>query len=181
MTTPTPGTPDFPTASHEDISLDQQLALKVAADRLSRDFGGVYGPETIERFLVSSCDEFAGRATVVNYLPLLAERFASQRLQALARIEGHARDGKPVVLFVCTHHAGRSQMALGSPATLPATRRWVGPEAPNPAPASTPLPSPRRPNAVSTSPRVPEALDRRGRLRAAGARCRRRETSAATT
>jgi arsenate reductase len=113
MTIPTPGTPDFPTSAHENISLDQQLALKVAADRLARDFEGVYGPETIERFLVSSYDEFAGRATVVNYLPLLAERFASQRLQALARIEGHARDGKPVVLFLCTHNAGRSQMALG--------------------------------------------------------------------
>jgi arsenate reductase (thioredoxin) len=113
MTTPRPATPDFPVASHEDISLDQQLALKVAADRLARDFDGVYGSETIERFLVSSYDEFAGRATVVNYLPLLAERFASQRLQALARIEGHARDGKPVVLFLCTHNAGRSQMALG--------------------------------------------------------------------
>ena len=113
MTTPTAGTPDFPTASHEDISLDQQLALKVAADRLARDFDGVYGPETIERFLVSSYDEFAERASISNFLPLLAERFARQRLQALARIEGHARDGKPVVLFLCTHNAGRSQMALG--------------------------------------------------------------------
>jgi len=113
MTTPTPGTPDFPTASDEDISLDQQLALKVAAERLAHDFHDIYGPETIERFLISSYDEFAGRATVVNYLPLLAERFASQRLQALARIEGHGRDGKPVVLFLCTHNAGRSQMALG--------------------------------------------------------------------
>ena len=48
-----------------------------------------------------------------NFLPLLAERFARQRLQALARVEGHHRDGKPVVLFLCTHNAGRSQMALG--------------------------------------------------------------------
>ncbi|MDG4834364.1 arsenate reductase ArsC [Solwaraspora sp. WMMD1047] len=34
-------------------------------------------------------------------------------MQALARVEGHHRDGKPVVLFLCTHNAGRSQMALG--------------------------------------------------------------------
>nr|WP_275409096.1 arsenate reductase ArsC [Actinoplanes brasiliensis] len=31
----------------------------------------------------------------------------------MARVEGHHRDGKPVVLFLCTHNAGRSQMALG--------------------------------------------------------------------
>jgi protein-tyrosine-phosphatase len=113
MTTPTPGTSDFPAAPRDGISLDQQLALKVAAHRLARDFEGVFGPETIERFLAASYDEFAGRATVANYLPLLAERFASQRLQALARIEGHEGDGRPVVLFLCTHNAGRSQMALG--------------------------------------------------------------------
>ncbi len=96
-----------------DITLDQQVALTTAATRLARDFDGTFGAETIERFLHSSYDQFAGRATIVNFLPLLAERFARQRLQALARVEGLTRDGKPVVLFLCTHNAGRSQMALG--------------------------------------------------------------------
>ncbi|WFE48439.1 arsenate reductase ArsC [Verrucosispora sp. WMMD1129] len=31
----------------------------------------------------------------------------------MARVEGLHRDGRPVVLFLCTHNAGRSQMALG--------------------------------------------------------------------
>ena len=44
--------------------------------------------ETIERFLYSSYHQFASRATVTNFLPLLAERFARQRLTALARVEG---------------------------------------------------------------------------------------------
>ena len=48
-----------------------------------------------------------------NFLPLLAERFARQRLHALARVEGKIIDGKPTVLFLCAHNAGRSQMALG--------------------------------------------------------------------
>lgn len=96
-----------------DITLDQQVGLKTAATRLARDFEGIYATETIERFLHSSYDQFAGRATVVNFLPLLAERFARQRLQALAKVEGLSQDGKPVVLFLCTHNAGRSQMALG--------------------------------------------------------------------
>ena len=96
-----------------DLSIDQQLALRTAATRLQRDFSETFGVETIERFLYSSYDQFAGRATVVNFLPLLAERFARQRLNALARVEGKISDGKPTVLFLCTHNAGRSQMALG--------------------------------------------------------------------
>jgi protein-tyrosine-phosphatase len=114
MTTESPENASYPTrTAHLDISLDQQLALKVAAERLTQDFSGIYGSETIERFLVTSYDEFAERATIPNFLPLLAERFARQRLQALAKVEGLANDGKPVVLFLCTHNAGRSQMALG--------------------------------------------------------------------
>ncbi len=97
----------------DDLALDQQHALKTAATRLEREFAGTFGIETIDRFLHSSYDQFAGRATVVNFLPLLAERFARQRLNALARVEGKAHTGKPTVLFLCTHNAGRSQMALG--------------------------------------------------------------------
>ena len=95
------------------LSIDQQLALKTAAGHLGREFDGVFGVETIERFLHSSYDAFAGHATVTRFLPLLAERFARQRLRALAKVEGKAMTGTPVVLFLCTHNAGRSQMALG--------------------------------------------------------------------
>jgi arsenate reductase len=97
----------------EDISLDQQLALRRSATRLAQEYDGVFGPETIDRFLNSSYDEFADSSTVPNFLPLLAERFCRQRLTALARVEGKAQDGKPIVLFLCVHNAGRSQMALG--------------------------------------------------------------------
>ncbi|TXH12433.1 MAG: arsenate reductase ArsC [Gammaproteobacteria bacterium] len=96
-----------------DLSIDQQLALKSAATRLESEFADTFGTETIERFLCSSYDQFASRAPIPNFLPLLAERFARQRLHALARVEGHINDGKPTVLFLCTHNAGRSQMALG--------------------------------------------------------------------
>ena len=102
-----------PTHHRDNLSIDQALALRTAAVRLSDTFRDMFGTETIERFLHSSYDEFAGRAVVLNYLPLLAERFARQRLKALARVEGKAHDGIPVVLFLCTHNAGRSQMAMG--------------------------------------------------------------------
>jgi arsenate reductase (thioredoxin) len=96
-----------------DLSIDQQHALKTAATRLHTEFGEHFGVETIELFLHSSYDQFAGRATIANFLPLLAERWARQRLTALARVEGKITDTKPTVLFLCTHNAGRSQMALG--------------------------------------------------------------------
>lgn len=97
----------------EDLSIDQQLALRTAAARLREQFAEFYGAETIERFLHSSYDQFATNSTVPNFLPLLAERFARQRLTALAKVEGHHDDGRSVVLFLCVHNAGRSQMALG--------------------------------------------------------------------
>lgn len=75
-------------------------------------FSGVYGTETIERFLDSSFDQFAGRATVTQ-VPAPARRTLRQAAHALARVEGLHDDGKPVVLSLCTHNAGRSQMALG--------------------------------------------------------------------
>jgi arsenate reductase (thioredoxin) len=96
-----------------DLSIDQQLALRTSATRLQGEFDGVFGEETIERFLHSSYDQFAAHSTIPRFLPLLAERFARQRLRALARVEGRVRDGKPTVLFLCVHNAGRSQMALG--------------------------------------------------------------------
>lgn len=101
------------THARRDLSIDQRHALKTAATRLQIEFADAFGVETIERFLYSSYDQFAGHATVPNFLPLLAERFARQRLYALARVEGKMTDNKPTVLFLCTHNAGRSQMALG--------------------------------------------------------------------
>ena len=95
------------------LTLDQTQALREASARLAREFDGVYGAETIERFLNSSFDQFASTASIPTFLPLLAERFARQRLRALAKVEGLHNAGTPTVLFLCVHNAGRSQMALG--------------------------------------------------------------------
>lgn len=97
----------------DTLALDQQHALRTAAVALHREFGDHFSTETIQGFLETSYDQFADRATVHNFVPLLAERFAGQRLRALAKVEGVAYDGVPTVLFLCTHNAGRSQMALG--------------------------------------------------------------------
>lgn len=98
----------------ESLHMDERLALRTAAIRLQQEFKGVFGAETIQRFLESSFDEFSPRARLRKYLTLMAERFARQRLTALARVEGHrSGDEPPIVLFLCVHNAGRSQIALG--------------------------------------------------------------------
>jgi protein-tyrosine-phosphatase len=96
-----------------DIELDQHLALRAAATNLQKRFDGIFGVETIERFLHASYEDFAGRAVTTNWLPLLAERFARIRLKALAVVEGKISEERPTVLFLCVHNAGRSQMAMG--------------------------------------------------------------------
>lgn len=97
----------------DDLPLESRYALTSAAKHLATEFSGTFGVETIEQFLVSSYDQFAANARIPTYLPLMAERFARQRLKALAKVEGKASDGLPTVLFLCVHNAGRSQMALG--------------------------------------------------------------------
>ena len=95
------------------LSIDQRYALKLAAVTLHDEFDDFFSTETVEMFLETSYDQFADAATVHNFLPLMAERFARHRLRALARVEHKSTDGTPIVLFLCVHNAGRSQIALG--------------------------------------------------------------------
>ena len=99
--------------SPEEPLTEKQHVVRSAAVTLGQEFEGVFSPEAIEAFLAASYDQFAAGARVTSFVPLMAERFARQRLRALAKVEHKAGDGLPVVLFLCVHNAGRSQMALG--------------------------------------------------------------------
>ena len=81
-----------------------------AADRLGSAFVGVFSKETVERCLRESLEALGG-ARITMHLPVLAERFARERLTAAAQAEGSMVKDRPEVLFVCVHNAGRSQMA----------------------------------------------------------------------
>jgi protein-tyrosine-phosphatase len=94
------------------LPLDQQLLVRRSAVRLEREFAGTFGRETVERFIADSLAQLVPTATVTSFLPLLTERFARERLRALAKVEGRS-SGAPGVLFLCVHNAGRSQMAAG--------------------------------------------------------------------
>lgn len=93
-------------------SLDERQALKSAAQRLHSEFAGTVTAVAVEQFLYSSYNQLAARATLHDFLVLLAERFARHRLRALAKLDGKSTERKPLVLFLCRHNAGRSQMAM---------------------------------------------------------------------
>ncbi len=99
-------------ASHEMTPADR-MSLHAAARDLHTQFRGIFGEETIESLLLDSYAELASRATVRSFLAVGAERFARQRLQALAHAQAAASGRLPAVLFLCVHNSGRSQMALG--------------------------------------------------------------------
>lgn len=117
----------------DDLSLDQQHLVHTVTARLEAQFAGTFGLETIERFVHDSLDQLLPTAKIATYLPLLAEKFARQRLAALARLEGSDPNEVPGVLFMCVHNAGRSQMAAGWLRHLAGDRVvvWSGGSEPN--------------------------------------------------
>jgi arsenate reductase (thioredoxin) len=86
--------------------------VKRAAASLEDEFKGIFSTETIARYIAESLDQLSGSAVTV-YVPVLAHRFARERLKALGQAEGTIVKDAPEVLFVCVHNAGRSQMAAG--------------------------------------------------------------------
>jgi protein-tyrosine-phosphatase len=89
-----------------------QHHVQQAAERLQAEFAGVFSFETIERYIGESLD-LLGSSRINVFVPVLAHRFARERLKALAQAEQLIATDQPEVLFVCVHNAGRSQMAAG--------------------------------------------------------------------
>ena len=85
--------------------------LKYMAHRLEGELGEHFTQNTIEHFVTNSYERLASSARVFDQLPPLVERFARDRLRALARNDGLI-EGHPVeVLFVCERNDAASQMA----------------------------------------------------------------------
>ena len=83
-----------------------------AAEALQEEFAGIFSRETIARYIAESADQL-GQSKITVFVPVLAHRFARERLMAFAQAEGALTKEVPEVLFVCVHNAGRSQMAAG--------------------------------------------------------------------
>jgi arsenate reductase (thioredoxin) len=89
-----------------------QNHVRQAAHQLKSEFAGVFSEETIERYIGESLD-LLGNSRINVFVPVLAHRFARERLKALAQADSLITKEQPEVLFVCVHNAGRSQMAAG--------------------------------------------------------------------
>jgi arsenate reductase (thioredoxin) len=81
-----------------------------AAEALQEEFRGIFSVETIARYIADSTDRLS-ESKINVFVPVLAHRFARERLMALAQSQGVVAKEMPEVLMVCVHNSGRSQMA----------------------------------------------------------------------
>ncbi len=89
-----------------------QHHIAQVTEGLVDEFAGIFSRETIERYTTESVD-LLGESRINVFVPVLAHRFARERLRALAQAEGAIAKEQPEILFVCVQNAGRSQMAAG--------------------------------------------------------------------
>lgn len=95
----------------QDGLLSPDSVLHRAADRLAHQFAGMVSEETVERVVFESYTALARTAAVSTHLPTVAEKFARDRLVALAQSRGLIAKPVPEILYVCVQNSGRSQMA----------------------------------------------------------------------
>ena len=86
-------------------------ALRRGIEELAFRYAGSFSTETIDRYVHESYQSLYRTSRVKTHLPVLALRFAGERLAALAQATGRIAKPVPEVLFVCTQNSGRSQMA----------------------------------------------------------------------
>jgi arsenate reductase len=90
------------------VSTDIEALLAATIARLAARFDGVHPHGTVARYVSDSYVALHRTAFADSRLPELTERFATDRLTALAPADTIGR--VPGVLFICIHNAGRSQM-----------------------------------------------------------------------
>ena len=61
--------------------------IRLAAEALTDEFTGIYSQETIERFIAESLD-LLGETRINVFVPVLAHRFARERLRRSPRRKG---------------------------------------------------------------------------------------------
>ena len=85
--------------------------IKRIIDDIAHDYDDRFTREEVAEVFRDSYERLSEHASVEGFLPVLARRFTSQRLDARALAAGQRAHRAPAVLFVCVHNAGRSQMA----------------------------------------------------------------------
>ena len=107
-----PSIPGASSLSERILDPATRRHVEKAAAALADEFEGIFSQETIARYVAESLD-LLGASRFPDFVPVLAHRFARERLRALGQAEGMITREMPEVLFVCVHNSGRSQMAAG--------------------------------------------------------------------
>jgi arsenate reductase len=104
-----------------DFSADRKVPMETRiwheARSLADEFAGIFNVETVYRYMQESL-AWLPNVRLTDYIHIFAGRFAREGLKALAQTEGHLTKEMPVILYLCTHNAGRSQMAAAFTAHL---------------------------------------------------------------
>ncbi len=90
-----------------DPTVRSQLELTVKT--LTREFDGVVDPEIVGSIVEQSARQLA-QGRVAEFVPLLAQRYARERLRALASTRGDLHEDELQVLFVSLLGSGRAQI-----------------------------------------------------------------------
>lgn len=99
--------PELPAPRHDPLP----PVITRIADRLALRFAGTFSPETVSRYVIDSYRLLGSRSQNSQHLPVLTDRFATDRLSALAVASGKSAKGVLEVLFVCVQNSARSQIA----------------------------------------------------------------------
>jgi len=92
------------------LTSDEEVLHRIV-DKLAGRFAGIFAAETVDRYVFESYTALARTSRIRSFLVPRTERFASDRLTALATAKGAIERTVPEVLFVCVQNSGRSQMA----------------------------------------------------------------------
>ncbi len=103
--------------STENTEQDARERLRTESEALINEFKGMFSPETVQRYVQESYESLARGDFAENH-PVIAARFARERLRATSDSQGHPPTERREILFLCVHNAGRSQMAAALTARL---------------------------------------------------------------
>jgi arsenate reductase (thioredoxin) len=89
---------------------DVPARLESVVDQLANEFDGLFERSYVERLVQESAHQLDG-AAVASFVPVLAHRFARERLRAQALSEGKLAKSVTEVVFVSITGGGRARMA----------------------------------------------------------------------
>ena len=92
------------------LTSDEEVLHRIVG-KLADRFEGIFAAETVDRYVFESYTALARTSRIRGFLVPRTERFAADRLRALATAKGAIERTVPEVLFICVQNSGRSQMA----------------------------------------------------------------------